>query len=73
MNMTRVGGAALTAGSNVSSVTLAVLCPQSLPVGVHSGMLGRHLQHSGTCQASFALWNDWHVFVAFLGSSGIFV
>ena len=59
MNTIRAGGAVPTAGSNVSSVAMAVPGLQSSLVGVYSGMLTRPL--SAMHWASAALW----------GSSGV--
>ena len=68
MNKIRAGGAVLTAGSNVSSIASVVPGPQSTPVGVHSGMLLRHLQCSGAHQASSALWDAQQVSAMLRGS-----
>ena len=72
-NTITAGGAVPTAGSNVSFVTLAVLGPQSSLVAVHSGMVSRHLQHSGAHQTSSVLWDTQWVSVALWGSSCVFV
>ena len=72
MNMIRAGGAALTAGSEVSSVASAVLVLCSLLPQVHSGMFLKHLQCSEAPQASSALQDAQQVSAALWGLSGIF-